>query len=45
MTTVTARQLSLDALAGAGYEVEGVKDGAAGWEALAGEELRPHHHR
>ena len=29
-----ARQLSLDVLAGAGYDVEGVKDGAAGWEAL-----------
>jgi PAS domain S-box-containing protein len=29
-----ARQLSLEVLAGSGYEVEGVKDGAAGWEAL-----------
>jgi len=29
-----ARQLSLEVLAGAGYHVEGVKDGAAGWEAL-----------
>jgi DNA-binding response OmpR family regulator len=28
------RQLSIDVLAGSGYEVEGVKDGAAGWEAL-----------
>jgi PAS domain S-box-containing protein len=28
------RQLRLDVLARAGYEVEGVKDGAAGWEAL-----------
>lgn len=28
------RQLSVDLLAGSGYEVEGVKDGAAGWEAL-----------
>jgi DNA-binding response OmpR family regulator len=28
------RQLSLDLLAGSGYNVEGVKDGAAGWEAL-----------
>jgi PAS domain S-box-containing protein len=28
------RQLSLAVLAGAGYEVEGVKDGAAGWKAL-----------
>ena len=28
------RQLSLDVLAGAGYDVEAVKDGAAGWEAL-----------
>jgi PAS domain S-box-containing protein len=27
-------QLSLDVLGGAGYHVEGVKDGAAGWEAL-----------
>ena len=28
------RQLSLGLLTGAGYEVEGVKDGAAAWEAL-----------
>ncbi len=28
------RQLSLEVLAGAGCEVEGVNDGAAGWEAL-----------
>jgi len=28
------RQLSMDALAGFGYAVEGVKDGAAGWAAL-----------
>jgi len=28
------RQLSIDVLAGFGYDVEGVKDGAAGWEAL-----------
>ena len=28
------RQLSVDVLAGAGYDVEGVKDGAAGWDAL-----------
>ena len=28
------RQLSLAVLAGAGYDVEGVKDGAAGWDAL-----------
>ena len=28
------RQLSIDVLAGSGYDVEGVKDGAAGWEAL-----------
>jgi CheY-like chemotaxis protein len=28
------RQLSVDVLTGSGYEVEGVKDGAAGWEAL-----------
>jgi DNA-binding response OmpR family regulator len=28
------RQLNLDLLAHAGYDVEGVKDGAAGWEAL-----------
>jgi DNA-binding NtrC family response regulator len=28
------RQLSLDVLANSGYEVEGVNDGAAGWEAL-----------
>lgn len=28
------RQLSVDVLAGSGYEVEGVTDGAAGWEAL-----------
>ncbi|MFZ0825811.1 MAG: response regulator [Verrucomicrobiia bacterium] len=28
------RQLSVDVLADSGYEVEGVKDGAAGWEAL-----------
>jgi DNA-binding response OmpR family regulator len=28
------RQLSVDVLIGSGYDVEGVKDGAAGWEAL-----------
>jgi DNA-binding response OmpR family regulator len=28
------RQLSIDVLAGSGYQVEGVKDGAAGWKAL-----------
>jgi CheY-like chemotaxis protein len=28
------RQLSADVLAGSGYDVEAVKDGAAGWEAL-----------
>jgi PAS domain S-box-containing protein len=28
------RRRSLDVLAGAGYEVQAVKDGAAGWEAL-----------
>jgi DNA-binding response OmpR family regulator len=28
------RQLSVDVLTGSGYDVEGVKDGAAGWEAL-----------
>jgi CheY-like chemotaxis protein len=28
------RQLSLDLLGGSGYQVEGVKDGAAGWKAL-----------
>ena len=28
------RQLSIDVLTGSGYEVEAVKDGAAGWEAL-----------
>jgi len=28
------RQLSVDVLADSGYEVEGVKDGAAGWDAL-----------
>jgi CheY-like chemotaxis protein len=28
------RQLSIDVLAGSGYDVEGVNDGAAGWEAL-----------
>jgi DNA-binding response OmpR family regulator len=28
------RQLSVDALAGSGYDVEGVTDGVAGWEAL-----------
>ena len=28
------RQLSIDVLTGSGYEVEGVNDGAAGWEAL-----------
>jgi CheY-like chemotaxis protein len=28
------RQLSVDVLAGSGYDVEGVEDGAAGWEAL-----------
>jgi PAS domain S-box-containing protein len=29
-----ARQLNLELLAGAGYHAEGVKDGAAGWDAL-----------
>ena len=29
-----ARQLTVDVLIGSGYEVEGVKDGAAGWAAL-----------
>ena len=29
-----ARRLTLDVLVGAGYHVEGVKDGAAGWDAL-----------
>jgi DNA-binding response OmpR family regulator len=28
------RQLSVDVLTGSGYDVEAVKDGAAGWEAL-----------
>jgi DNA-binding response OmpR family regulator len=28
------RQLSVDVLAGSGYDVEGVQDGAAGWEAF-----------
>ena len=28
------RQLSVDVLAGSGFDVEGVKDGAAGWDAL-----------
>jgi two-component system chemotaxis response regulator CheY len=28
------RQLSIDVLAGSGYDVEGVMDGAAGWDAL-----------
>ena len=28
------RQLSVDVLAGSGYDVETAKDGAAGWEAL-----------
>jgi DNA-binding NtrC family response regulator len=28
------RQLSVDVLAGSGYEVDAVLDGAAGWEAL-----------
>jgi DNA-binding response OmpR family regulator len=28
------RQLSVDVLIGSGYDVEGVRDGAAGWEAL-----------
>jgi PAS domain S-box-containing protein len=28
------RQLTVNALAGSGYDVEGVKDGAAGWESL-----------
>jgi len=28
------RQLSVDVLAGAGYEVEAVEDGVAGWKAL-----------
>ena len=29
-----ARQLTVDVLTSSGYEVEGVKDGAAGWAAL-----------
>src|SRR5450756_421182 len=29
-----ARQLNVDVLVDAGYEVDAVKDGAAGWEAL-----------
>jgi DNA-binding response OmpR family regulator len=29
-----ARQLSVKALLGSGYDAEGVKDGAAGWDAL-----------
>jgi PAS domain S-box-containing protein len=29
-----ARRLTLDVLVGAGYHVEGVKDGVAGWDAL-----------
>ena len=29
-----ARQFSIQALAGSGYDADGVKDGAAGWEAL-----------
>jgi CheY-like chemotaxis protein len=28
------RQLTVDVLAGSGYDVESVKDGAAGWEAI-----------
>lgn len=32
------RQLSMDVLAGDGYDVEAAKDGAAGWEALQAEE-------
>lgn len=28
------RQLSVDVLSGSGYDVEGAKDGVAGWEAL-----------
>jgi PleD family two-component response regulator len=28
------RQLSVDVLVNSGYDVEGVKDGAAGWKAL-----------
>jgi CheY-like chemotaxis protein len=31
---IDTRQLSVDVLVGSGYEVEDVKDGAAGWEAL-----------
>jgi DNA-binding response OmpR family regulator len=31
------RQLSVDVLVGSGYDVEGVTDGAAGWEALQNE--------
>jgi len=31
---IDTRQLSIDVLTGSGYETEGVKDGAAGWEAL-----------
>jgi two-component system OmpR family response regulator len=30
------RQLSVDVLSGSGYAVEGVTDGAAGWDALQG---------
>jgi DNA-binding response OmpR family regulator len=34
---IDTRQLSVDVLLGSGYDVEGAKDGAAGWEAfLAG---------
>jgi DNA-binding response OmpR family regulator len=29
-----ARQLSMDVLAGSGYDVDAAKDGAAGWEAI-----------
>jgi DNA-binding response OmpR family regulator len=29
-----SRQLSVDVLAGSGYDVEAAKDGAAGWDAL-----------
>jgi len=31
---IDSRQLTLDILTASGYEVEGVKDGDAGWEAL-----------
>ena len=39
-----ARQLTVDILTGSGYEVNAVKDGAAGWAALPGQPLRPRYH-